>query len=103
MKLEAKQERKRRFTLLVSLIIGVTVVLAIFQLVLSNRLASYGGELAKLRTQEKEFTESNMLLTKEIAKAGSLETIAQKAQNLSMTSATAFLVVEKAESVALLR
>ena len=101
-KLEAHHDRKRRFTFLASFIIVVTIVLALFQLFLSNRLANYGDELATLATKEKELSMANDGLTKEIAEAGSLLTISEKAQNLSMSPAGSFLVVNEAQSVALL-
>ena len=100
--LEEKQERKERFTFLTSLAIGVTILLALLQLVLSNHLASYGKELANLGKTDKALSFENELLKKEIASQSAIATISQKAKSLSLGPASKFLVVEEVESVALL-
>lgn len=100
--LEEKLERKKRFVFLASLIIGVTLFLAFAQLLLSNHLAGFGKELMSLNKEEKALAFENELLTKEIAKESSVANISQKAYDLSLTTATSFLVVTPDESVALL-
>lgn len=99
--LEAKLQRKKRFTLLSSLIAGATVLLAFFQIILSNHLAGFGRELQTLASEEKKVSYENELLKKEIAKESALATISQKAHNLSLVAPSRFLVVSDAESVAL--
>lgn len=101
--LEQTNQRKRRFTFLNSVTIGVTVVLAFLQLLLSNHLAGFGRELAVLAEEEKALFHENELLKKEIAKDRSIATISQKAQALSLGSVTPsnLLVIEEQESVAM--
>lgn len=100
--LEEKRERKKRFTLLTALIIGMLFLLAFAQLLLSNHLASFGKELVALRNVEKALTVDNERLEKDIAKESSIATISQKAHELSFSSASLFFVVEAQESVAAL-
>ena len=99
--LEEKYERKRRFSFLISIVIGVTLLLAFLQLLLSNHLAGFGRELAAISKEEQSLTFENELLQKEIAKESSLATIIVKAHTLSLAAASNFLVVGEHESVAL--
>lgn len=99
--LEAKAQRKKRFTLLSSLTVGATILLALFQIILSNHLAGFGRELQTLASEEKKVSSENELLQKEIAKESALATISQKAHNLSLVAPSRFLVVEESEFVAL--
>ena len=100
-KLEENLTRKKRFTLLTSVTIGITILLALLQLFLSNRLASFGDELALLGKTEKELAFENERLAKEVAKESSIAAISQKAQGKFLAIPASFLVVEKQESVAL--
>ena len=101
-KLEENLTRKKRFTLLTSVVIGVTIVLALLQLFLSNRLASFGDELALLGKTEKALSFENERLEKEVAKESSIAAISQKARSNSLSTPVSFLVVEKQESLVLL-
>lgn len=98
--LEGKKERKRRFTFVSIIIIGVTVCLAFLQLLLSNHLASFGQELAVLAKKEKELGFENELLARNVASASAIATISQKAKDLEFETASNFLVVEERESLA---
>lgn len=100
--LEEQQKRKTRFTLISSLFVGVTVLLAFLQLLLANHLAGFGRELQSLASKEKSVSAENELLKKEIAKESSLAVISEKANILSFGTVSQFLVIEDSESVALL-
>jgi hypothetical protein len=98
--LEQKKERKRRFTTLSAVIIGVTVVLSLIQLLFSNHLAAYGGELATLAKREKELSFENGMLVKKVASASAIVTISRKAKDLNFQTASNILVIEEKESLA---
>lgn len=100
--LEAERKRKKRFTFLISVSVGITIMLALLQVALSNRLASFSEELAKLEEAQQQFSYENELLKKNVASVSAIAAIAQKAHTLSLTEASKFLVIEEAESVALL-
>jgi|SRR3989344_6928840 len=102
-KLEEHNARKKRFTFLTSFTIGVTILLAFLQLILSNHLAGFGRDLAALSLEKKTLVHENEVLKKNIAGARSIATISEKAHTISLGAASNFLVIEERESVALLR
>lgn len=97
------KNNNNRFTWLLSIGIGVSILLSLSQLFLSNQLASFGSRLATLEKEERLLSFTNDLLAKEIATASSIATIAEKAKALSFTAPTQFLVVAEPEQVALVR
>lgn len=100
--LEAQRGRKKRFTLLISFSVGITIMLALVQVALSNRLASFSEELVKLEEAQQQFSYENELLRKNVASMSAIAAISQKAHTLLLAEASKFLVIEETESVALL-
>jgi hypothetical protein len=95
-----EQQRKKRYKLLSSVIIGITILLSMLQLILANTLASYGNDLARYSVEEKDLTLQNEILMKQISQFTSLQTIASKAAELSLKTPEGYLVVKADESVA---
>lgn len=101
-KIELKSSKsKKRFNLLALISIAFLVVLLFLQVILSNRLASYGEELSALSKEENTLSLENELLLREIASQSAIATIAQKAQEMSFVSPTKFLIAQEEEPVAL--
>ncbi|GEM_PF-4611729 len=100
--MEARNQRKKRFTFLTLLIVGATVLLAFLQVIFSNHLAGYSQEMAALLREEKTLSLENELLNKQIASSSSILAISKRAQEQAFVAPTKFLVVAEQESVALL-
>lgn len=100
--LEEARDRKKRFTLLTFIIIGITIILAIGQVILANRLASFSEKLAILAKTQDRIVYENELLRKKVASESAIAAISVRARQLSLDKASKFLVIEEAESVALL-
>lgn len=101
--LEKQKVRKKRYFRLAVFTIAVTIVLALLQLFLANRLAGFSGELANLEKSEKELVYANELLKKEVAHESSIAGIAIKATESSFETSRNFLIVSESETFALLR
>lgn len=101
--LEAEKTRKKRYTLLTTIVFGFSIVLAVLQLFLSNQLAGYGKMAAELSIKEKSFALENEQLQKQIARETSIAAISQKAKDLALTSPSQFLTIEETGAFALLR
>lgn len=100
---EMHSQRKKRYTLLTTFFIAISLLLCIVQMILSNRLASFGKELAYLSKDEQTLSLENEVLTKQIAEISSISMISQRARNLSFSQPAQFLVIGEQKTVALNR
>jgi len=69
----------------------ILTVLAVFQIIVSNQLATAGGKLAEIDQEIKLLEEENEYLKREIAISSSLTTIAEKAEKAGYLETNNFL------------
>lgn len=86
---------------LISLIIGLVLVLAGTQLVISHWLATTGGKLRQWEEKTEMLEQQNRVLTEEINQMGSLSRIASEAQRLGLVKADKVLYLAPQIPVAL--
>lgn len=69
----------------------VSIFLGLFQVVLSNQLATAGEKLTRIDEEIKALEEENELLKKEIAVSSSLNTISEKAEKIGLIKIESFI------------
>ena len=69
----------------------ILILLGVFQLIISNRLATAGEKLTQINKEIKALEEENERLKKEIAISSSLTTIAKKADEMGFLKVENFL------------
>jgi cell division protein FtsB len=84
-----------------SLMLPVIILLAVFQFILSNDLASVGAAVEKMDTSAESTKEENQILERQIATLRSLDRIEAKAKENGFIKATTFLTITDSQSVAL--
>lgn len=75
-------KKKKKKNKLICLIVGLVLLLAGFQLVITQRLAAAGEKVKQLEARAIQVESANLLLEEEIAQTGSLTLLIQKAQKL---------------------
>lgn len=86
---------------LIYLIVGLILVLAGFQLVISHGLATTGGKLRQWEEKTDLLEKENRILTEEINQMGSLARIANEAQKLGLVKSSKVLYLTPQIPVAL--
>lgn len=83
-----------------SLYILITI-LAIFQIVISNRLASFGREISEISTKTNEILDENERIKKNIASSSAILTLGKKAEDLGFTQKAQLFYIDEQYPVAL--
>lgn len=83
-----------------SLIYFVIIILAVIQVVISNRLASFGKKISNLSIQTKQLTLENERIKKKIASSSALISLTQKAGELGFNQKISVEYLDELYSVA---
>ena len=83
--------KMKKTTRIFKILILILIILGIFQIFVSNQLATAGERLSKTDEEIKALEEENEFLKKEIATCSSLTTIAKKAEEAGFLRVENFL------------
>lgn len=78
----------------------LVLILSVLQIIISNRLASYGKKISKLSDQTKEMNLANERIKKKIASSSALTTLTAKAKDLGFTQKANVIYLDELYSVA---